>query len=143
VKIDPERWLRRFLRLVGAGCLLATVAAALPASWLDALHARTGLPGDYGAAPITDYLARSTSLWWAFMGGGFLVASADVRRFRPLIVYLAVALSVIGAALVVVDIALAFPWWWVVGEFLLAAPVAAVVLVLLRGVAQQPSGGAS
>jgi surface polysaccharide O-acyltransferase-like enzyme len=140
MKTDPERWLKLFLRFVGAMSLLALFAVVLPASWLADIHDLAGLPGRYAAAPITDYLARSTSIFYAVLGGLFLLAACDVRRYRALIVYLAAALFVVGVTLTVVDLAHRFPWWWVLGEFLCAIPVAAIMLVLLRRVPQTPNG---
>src|SRR5262249_10819348 len=71
------------------------------------------------------YLARTASGLYAGFGGVALLASFDVGRHRPLILYLG-WISLPGAAyLLILDLALAMPWWWVAAE----GPV-----VLLSGV---------
>jgi len=53
--------------VVGVGLLLATVAVFLPVSQMAIMHRWLGL-GEFPDAPITIYLARSTSLLYAMHG---------------------------------------------------------------------------
>ncbi|HET6407338.1 MAG TPA: hypothetical protein VFG14_05610 [Chthoniobacteraceae bacterium] len=93
-----ESWLRLLLRILGWICVLALIPLFMPWSWLDVGHRLLAL-GDFPAAPIAEYLARSVSALCAFYGGLLLLLARDVRRFLSIIRYQAVAImtfSVIG-----------------------------------------------
>ena len=63
-----ERSFKLFLRVVGTVALLAVVAVVMPYSWMDAVHQRLGM-GKLPPEPIVGYLARSTSAFYAMLGG--------------------------------------------------------------------------
>ena len=66
------RALQLFLRAIGSVALLAIFAVFMPYSWMKAVHGWLGmgtLPND----PIVGYLARSTSIFYALLGGLFAV----------------------------------------------------------------------
>ena len=60
----------------------------MPTTWIVATHKWLGL-GDFPDAPITQYLARSISALYAIFGGLVIVVSTDVRRYVPVIRFLA------------------------------------------------------
>lgn len=124
-----ERLLIWFLRLFGGVTCLALFAALLPTEWMAATHAWLGL-GPMPHGPLVEYLTRSISLLYAIHGGVILLASTDVRRFAPLITYLAVADGLMGLALVGLDVHAGLPWYWVALEGPSVTAAAAILLWL-------------
>src|SRR5688500_10230453 len=96
-----ERALVLLLRLVGGVCLLALIALWMPRGWIGAGHRWLGW-GEFPAAPVAEYLARSVSALSAFYGGLLVALSFDVRRYSPLVRYQAVAVMSLSACGVVV-----------------------------------------
>ena len=74
----------------------ALIPLFMPRSWLDVGHQFLGL-GEFPAAPIAEYLARSVSALCAFYGGLLLLLARDVRRFVSIIRYQAVAIMSLSA----------------------------------------------
>ncbi len=110
-----ERSLVLLLRFVGGVCLLALVSLWMPRNWIDAGHRWLGW-GEFPAAPVAEYLARSVSALSAFYGGLLVVLSSDVRRYKPLIRYQALAIMALSASGVVVGGWAGMPAWFVVGD---------------------------
>lgn len=106
-----ERFLRLFLRIIGTAALFALVAVVMPYSWMKAIHQWLGL-GTLPTEPIVGYLARSTSAFYASLGGLMWVVSFDLHRHRIVLCYLGVAIILFGAALFVIDLLAAMPLWW-------------------------------
>jgi len=109
------RLLRLFLRIIGTAALLALVAVIMPYSWMNAIHQWLGM-GQLPAEPIVGYLARSTSAFYALLGGLFWVASFDLHRHRMVLCYLGIVIVIFGVALLVVDLFEGMPLWWTIGE---------------------------
>ena len=110
-----ERWLVLLLRVVGGVCLLAVIPLWMPRAWIEAGHRRLGM-GDFPAAPIAEYLARSVSALSAFYGGLLVVLASDVRRYAPLVRYQALAIMALSACGVVVGRWAGMPLWFVAGD---------------------------
>ena len=78
-----------------------------------------------------------------------LLISADVRRYRPVVVYVAVTDLVFGAVMLGVDLHAGMPLLWTLGEGPPVVAVGVAMLWLLRSVpstsviAAPPSGGRS
>jgi len=106
-----EQILKAILRIFGSSSLLAVIFVAAPFSWMQEIHASLGM-GSLPDAPIVGYLARSTSAFYALVGGLFWVVSFDLQRFRPVVIYLGAAITVLGAAFVVIDWAEGLPLYW-------------------------------
>jgi len=114
------------LRVTGVILLTALFPAAMPFSWMDAVHARLGL-GALPEEPIVGYLTRSCSLLYAFHGALLLYLSTDLDRYLPAIRFL-VAISVpFGVALFWIDRAVGMPPYWVAFE---GPPLVLLALVL-------------
>lgn len=128
-----ERLLVWLLRLFGGVTCCAVFAALLPTEWMAATHAWLGL-GPMPRSPIVEYLTRSISLLYAVHGGVIVLASTDVRRFSPLITYLAIADGAIGVALVAVDLYAGLPSYWTALEGPAVTIPAIALLVLNRRV---------
>ena len=125
------RALRVFLGLCGIGALFAMLAVFIPYAWMDAAHQGAGL-GKMPSEPVVGYLARSTSLLYAFMGGVFLIAASDVVRYRLVCVYLGATHVILGVVLFGVHLCEGMPQWWAVGEGGVNAAVGVVILYMVR-----------
>lgn len=133
-----DRILSWYLRFYAAVLLAALPATVVPASWLAAAHAWLGL-GPWPEPPLFEYLARTASAIYAGFGGVALLASFDVRRHRPTIVYLGL-LGLPGAAYYfVLDLVLKLPWWWVAVEGPAVLLTAIPLLLLSRPAPSTPA----
>jgi hypothetical protein len=104
--------LKWFLRIIGTSALTALVFVAAPYSWMDGIHQWLGL-GKLPSEPVVGYLARSTSAFYALQGGLMWLISFDLRRYRPVLLYVGAATMFFGLALGIVDRAVGLPrWWW-------------------------------
>jgi hypothetical protein len=112
---QSERWLVYLLRFGGVLLGSAFFAMFLPDAWMAAIHRWLGL-GEYPAATLTSYLTRSTSALYAFHGGLLLALSTDVRRFRPVLLFVAWGTVGLGVALTTIDFHAALPLWWRLAE---------------------------
>jgi hypothetical protein len=112
---SAEKVLVSLLRLGGSVMLLAWLAALLPTAWMAACHRWLGL-GPFPAAPLTEYLTRSISLLYGMHGGLLLVLSADVRRYLPVVRYLAYTTVLFGLIMLAVDLRAGVPGWWTLVE---------------------------
>lgn len=130
---NAEKLLVWLLRLFGGVTLLALPTVFMPRSWMEDCHEWLGL-GAFPDAPIIDYLARSVSTLYAIVGGLVLLVSRDVRRYAAVITYVAVVSIVFGAAVLVLDVHLALPAWWTVGEGPATVAVGVVILLLQAAV---------
>jgi hypothetical protein len=106
---------RAFLRILGSGALVAVVFVAAPYAWMDAIHRWLGM-GKLPAEPVVGYLARSTSAFYAILGGLAWLASCDLKRYRPVLVYLGATSMALGVALGVIDWLEGMPWFWSMAE---------------------------
>ncbi|MFO0939272.1 MAG: hypothetical protein U0930_00750 [Pirellulales bacterium] len=99
------------LRLFGGTTCVALFATFLPTDWMAAIHAWLGA-GELPRAPIVEYLTRSISLLYAIHGGFILLASTDIRRYAPLITYIALVDAILGVMLIGVGAYSGLPWHW-------------------------------
>ena len=128
--MSPQRAERLLVLLLGAAgwiTLLALPAMLLPTPWMAAAHRWLGL-GEFPDSPLVDYLTRSIAGLYAMQGGWMLLVARDIRRYRPLAVYLLGSGVLFGLALVLVDLHAGMPWTWTLGE---GPPFAAFCLLLL------------
>jgi hypothetical protein len=110
-----ERFTRLFLRVLGSWALVALPFAFLPYGWMNAIHQRLGM-SILPCAPVVGYLARSTSLFYALLGGLLWVISSDVRRHRRVLAYLGWAVLFFGLMLLGIDWAEGMPRIWTFAE---------------------------
>jgi len=113
--MDAQRMLRAMLRVVGSVSALAIVAVFMPRAWMAACHEWLGL-GPLPGGPIVEYLARSTSMFYAILGGVQWALSSDVRRYARAIMALGGATLVCGLILLTIDLRAGLPAWWIVAE---------------------------
>lgn len=126
-----EGILKLILQIVGAISLFALIFVAAPYSWMNAIHDWLGL-GALPGEPVVGYLARSTSAFYATVGGLLLLLSTDIPRFRPIIAYVGWFFAVFGVVLTLIGVFERLPWWWIVNEGPFSTVYGAAILVLLR-----------
>ena len=103
------------LRAIGLLDLFALLAVIAPRSWIDECHQLLGM-GRFPIEPITGYLARSTSFWYASYGILLWFVSSDVEKHSQLITCLAWIMLAQGFVIVGIDIGEGMPNWWTVIE---------------------------
>ena len=110
-----EKALVVVLRFGGVLLLTAVIPAVMPFAWMDLIHRQLGM-GELPEMPITGYLTRSLSAFYALHGVVVLFVSLDVRRYLPVVNCLAALCIVFGAGMIVLDVWVGMPLPWVVGE---------------------------
>lgn len=133
-----ERWLVILLRLSGSVLLLAFLAAWMPTQTMRTVHEDVLGLGPFPATPLVDYLTRSISLLYGFHGALVWVTSCDVRRLRPVVVYLGWMNVAFGAGMLAIDLGAGLPPYWTWGEGPPILGLGMLLLVLVRGVPRGP-----
>jgi len=110
-----DRFLIVFLRVVGSVAGSAALCAVMPLRAMDAAHRALGM-GPLPSQPIVEYLARSTSAFYALLGVLLWAFSFDVSRYRPLVRGAGLAFIALGGLLLWIDIGAGLPWFWQVAE---------------------------
>jgi hypothetical protein len=110
-----EKTLVLLLRLDGLIMLLALVPSMMPLAWMEAIHRSLGM-GELSGEPLTGYLTRSLSALYAMHGAVLLFVASDVRRYLPLVKFLAAATIVFALGLTALDVIVGMPVFWIVAE---------------------------
>ena len=137
--MDTQRVLQMLLRAVGGVSALAIVPVFMPRAWMAMCHEWLGL-GPLPEGPIVEYLARSTSMFYAIFGGVLLLLSGDVRRHARVIMAVGGATLAGGAMLLVIDLRSGLPAWWVAMEGPFVMLMGLVNLVLAAKVWAKATG---
>lgn len=130
---SSERLFKIFLRFIGTASLFALVFVAVPYSTMDAIHAWLGM-GRLPTEPVVGYLARSTSAFYALVGGLLWLLSFDLRRYRSVLVYLGFAVILLGVILLAVDWAEGMPLFWKLWEGPLVIAYGLIMLCFCRAI---------
>jgi hypothetical protein len=104
-------FLTLYLRLVGTVAGLAAICAVMPLRWMDTIHRAIGM-GALPDGPIVEYLARSTSAFYALLGALLWMISFDLVRYHLLVRRLGMAMIALGLLLLWTDIMARMPWYW-------------------------------
>lgn len=123
-----EHSFKLLLRVVGTVALLAVIAVVMPYSWMDAVHQRLGM-GKLPPEPIVGYLARSTSAFYAMLGGLLWVVSFDLRRHRVVLQYLGLVIILLGITLGMVGFMEGMPRFWKLAEGPINLAIGIVILI--------------
>jgi hypothetical protein len=123
-----ERALKVVLRLNGLVTSLAIGAVFMPLEWMDRTHRYLGM-GPIPTAPVFEYLARTVSFMYFIHGTLCLLLSRDVRRFGPVITYVALIEMVFASLVFWIDTKAGMPRTWTWTE----APVVVGVSGLILG----------
>jgi len=132
-----EKALVVLLRVSAVILLMAVIPAVMPFAWMDEIHRQLGM-GDLPRGPIMGYLTRSLSAMYAMHGGLVLFLSLDVRRYLPVVKCLAVLALVFGIGMIVLDIMVGMPWFWVLGEGPFIIVLGGIILWLAGRIAEEP-----
>ncbi len=124
-----ERILVWLLRLGGAVMLTALGAVVMPFDWMDWTHRQTGL-GELPHVPIVGYLTRSISALYALHGALLVFLAGDVRRYLPIVRFLAVAGTAFGGLMLAIDCAVGMPRPWTICEGPFVIVLSAMILWL-------------
>jgi hypothetical protein len=106
-----EKALVVLLRVAGVGLLTALIPAVMPFAWIKDTHRLLGM-GELPEGPIIGHLTGSLSAMYALRGALVFFVSLDVRRYLPVVKFLAVLGIVFGAGMLVLDIKVAMPPRW-------------------------------
>lgn len=115
ISSEPFGWLVFVLRATGVLLLLAFVGAALPESWMKAVY-ESGELGPWPGGALLVYLARAVSLLYGFFGLLALYLSFDVRRYLPLIRFMALVSFPFAPVMFLVIWMAGLPTFWAVCE---------------------------
>ena len=113
--MTSDRVLKWVLRLMGSSSLLALIFVAAPQAWMESIHEMLGM-GPLPDSPVVGYLARTTSAFYALLGGLFWVVSFDLDRHRRVLSYLGAAMASFGVVLFLVDRSEGMPPFWTYWE---------------------------
>jgi len=125
----PERALRAVLRLNGSITALALFAVFMPLDWMDRTHRSLGL-GTLPSGPVFEYLARTVSFMYVIHGTLCLLLATDVRRFGPVITFVAGVEIVFAGLLFWIDDKAGMPRAWTWTEAPIVAGVGVLILIL-------------
>ena len=129
--VQSERLLVTLLRVIGTTSLFALIFVAAPHSWMVSIHSWLGM-GAFPDSPVVWYLARSTSAFYALLGGLLWLVSFDLRRHRQVSIYLGATLALFGLVLLAVDWWEGLPLFWRVWEGPFVAAFGLAVMFLSR-----------
>ncbi|MCP3959319.1 MAG: hypothetical protein GY719_15820 [bacterium] len=138
--MSRERILRLLMLVVGIVMLLAFPAVLMPNDWLAASHRWLGL-GEYPSGPLIEYLARSASLLYGFLGALFVLVAGNLRRYAPITHFLGVWFMVLGVVVVGVDLHAGMPLYWTLWEGPPAFAVGLAMVWLNRGIERPEADG--
>lgn len=129
--LRAARWLTWLLRATAVVMAFALVAVFMPREWLARVHETMGL-GELPSSPLTEYLARALSAFYASLAGLLWVFASDIQRYRVALRYLATAwLSFSILSLVFAITAGESFLSWFGGDAVLAIALNAAILWLL------------
>jgi hypothetical protein len=129
VTTRPERALALVLRLNGLVTACAVLAVFMPLDWMADVHRHLGL-GPTPRGPVFEYLARTVSFMYFIHGALCLRLSADVRRFGPVITFVAGIELAFAATVVWIDRKAGMPPTWTATECALIVAFSGAILAL-------------
>jgi hypothetical protein len=125
-----ERFLVFLLRGTGIAMMTALVFCVCPFAWMDSIHKAMGL-GPLPDAPIVNYLTRSLSGMYAYLGMMLWFLAGDIRRHRGTLAFLSITGLLFSIGMIFLDSAAGMPWFWTAAEGPMTILLCAVLLYLL------------
>ena len=110
-----EKTLVLLLRLDGIIMLAALFPSIMPLAWMKEVHQCLGM-GELPDGPLIGYLTRSLSVMYAMHGAVLFFVSFDVRRFLPVVKFVAVLTILFGLWMTALDVVVGMPSFWIVSE---------------------------
>ncbi len=132
-----ERTLVLLLRTDGLIMLAALLPSMMPLAWMKEIHRGLGM-GELPDGPIIGYLTRSLAIMYAMHGALLFFVSWDVRRYLPVVKFVAALTILFGLWLTALDVVIGMPTLWTIYEGLILFLLYGVVLWLtghVRGIA--------
>ncbi len=134
-----EKTLVVLLRVAAVILLSALAPALMPFAWMKEIHRWLGM-GELPDGPIMDYLTRSLSAMYAFHGVLISYLSQDVRRFLPVVKFMAGLGVAFGVGMFALDAAVDMPVFWTLSEGPFIIVLGGLMLWLARGVEEEAGG---
>ena len=106
-----ENYLKVLLQAFGAVTAMALVPFVMPRSWMVEVHEWLGM-GLLPDKPVVEYLARTTSALYGFLGVLYLVLATDVRRYARIITFSAAATLILSSVNTALSLRAGMPAWW-------------------------------
>jgi hypothetical protein len=128
--MDIKR-LQVLLRVFAILPMTAVFAAMLPIENMDQVHQYIGL-GTLPKGPIVEYLARSTSLFYAIHGALLWYIASDLRRYRDLFWYYLWLSLLFALGLFLTDLSAGLPPEWALAEGPAIAAFVGLIMWLFR-----------
>lgn len=125
--MDAEKILSWLLMIIGCGLMVAFFFVLMPGSQMAAIHQWLGL-GELPDAPITFYLARSTSMLYGIHGALMFVCGRNIRKYSDLVPVFGWLHVFIGLVMLGIDLSSGMPWWWTAFE---GVPIAMAGLLIV------------
>jgi hypothetical protein len=129
--MTPEKLQSWILRLSGTVEILAFFAVAMPRSWMEASHSWLGM-GEMPNGPLIMFMIRQASYAYGMHGVSLWLLATDVRRYRLLVLFNAVAYLIAAVVFAVIDYFVGMPLWWTIADAFGCASVGAALLLLDR-----------
>jgi hypothetical protein len=128
--MDIKR-LQLFLRVFSVAPMTAIFAAVLPVESMDAVHRFIGL-GNLPDGPIVEYLARSTSMFYALHGALLWYIASDLRRYRDFFRFYLWLSLLFAVGLFLTDLSAGLPSRWTLAEGPAVAAFVGLIMWLFR-----------
>lgn len=125
--MNAEKILSWLLMITGCGLMVAFLFVLMPGSQMASIHQWLGL-GEMPDAPITLYLARSTSLLYGIHGVLMFVCGRNIQKYSELVPVFGWLHVVIGLSMLGIDLSSGMPWWWTTFE---GVPIAMAGLLIV------------
>jgi hypothetical protein len=127
--LSKEKNLIYLLRITGIVMVIALFFVFCPTNWIDASHQWLGL-GPLPQGPMIQYLARTESALYAFIGMILLFVSFDTPRYLSLIRFMAWITIPFSIGVTFLDAALQLPLFWTAGEGPFTLLLGIILLIL-------------
>jgi hypothetical protein len=131
IMTSREKMLAFLLRATGLVMASAVVFIFCPFHWMNAIHQMLGF-GPLPTVPVMEYLARTESGLYAYLGAMLFFVSFDLPRYRPLLRFLAWTGIFFSIGVTVLDAKLGLPAFWIAGEGPFTLLLCVVLLILTR-----------
>jgi len=111
----PDKVLMWTLRVLAVLLMTAIVPAVMPSAWMEEIPIRLGM-GELPRGPMIGYLTHSLSAMYAMHGAIVFFVSLDVRRYLPIVKCLGVLAAIFGIGMIVLDVVVGMPMFWMLCE---------------------------
>lgn len=104
-----------FLKVCGITALFAIIFVFAPYKLMNSIYRLMEI-GEMPSQPIVGYLARSTSWFYAVLGGLILITASDLKRYRVILLYIGIIQILFGLIIFGIDYFEGMPHYWTAVE---------------------------